>query len=117
MSLALIAALPFLGALTPALTQRFGRSIATVTIAVFTATALALILQHLPAIMAGQAVTTQIAWLPSLGLNANFRLDGLSLLFSLLILGIGLLIQAYACFYLDASEPYARFLTYLMLFQ
>ncbi len=117
MSLALIAALPFLGALTPALTQRSGRGLATLIAALFTATALALILQHLPAIMAGQTLTTQINWLPALGLNANFRLDGLALLFALLILGIGLLIQAYACFYLDASEPYARFLTYLMLFQ
>ena len=117
MSLALIAALPFLGALTPALTRRLGRGMATLMVALFTATALVLILQHLPAIIAGQTVTTQINWLPALGLNANFRLDGLALLFALLILGIGLLIQAYACFYLDASEPYARFLTYLMLFQ
>ena len=117
MSLALIAALPFLGALTPALTQRFGRSIATLTVALFTAAALARILNHLPAIIVGDTVTTQINWLPALGLNANFRLDGLALLFALLILGIGLLIQAYACFYLDKTEPYARFLTYLMLFQ
>ena len=117
MSLALIAALPFLGALTPALTHRFGRSIATATVALFTAAALLLILQHVPAIMAGQTITTQINWLPTLGLNANFRLDGLALLFALLILGIGLLIQIYARFYLDTSEPYARFLTYLMLFQ
>lgn len=53
MSLAVIAALPFLGALTPALTQRFGRGVATVTVALFTATALALILRHVPAILAG----------------------------------------------------------------
>ncbi|GLS85788.1 monovalent cation/H+ antiporter subunit A [Cypionkella aquatica] len=117
MSLALIASLPFVAALTPALTQRFGRKIATLIVAAFTASALALILQHLPAIMAGEVVTTQINWLPNLGLNANFRLDGLTLLFALLILGIGLLIQTYACFYLDKSEPYARFLIYLMLFQ
>ena len=117
MSLALIAALPFLGALTPAITQRFGRGIATLTVALFTAAALALILQQLPAILAGDTLTTRLDWLPSLGLNANFRLDGLGLLFALLILGIGLLIQAYACYYLDPSEPFARFLTYLMLFQ
>lgn len=117
MSLALIAALPFLGALTPAITQRFGRYTATLTVALFTAVALALILQHLPAVLAGQTLTSQIDWLPSLGLNVNFRLDGLSLLFALLILGIGLLIQAYGCFYLVPTEPYARFLSYLMLFQ
>lgn len=117
MSLALVAALPFLGALTPAIAIRFGRGTATLIAALFTAAALALILHHLPAILAGQTITTRINWLPRLGLNANFRLDGLALLFALLILGIGLLIQAYACFYLDATEPYARFLSYLMLFQ
>ena len=116
MSLALIAALPFLGALTPALTARFGRSFATAVAACFTATALGLILLHLPALLSGAVVQTQINWLPALGLNANFRLDGLALLFAILILGIGLLIQLYARFYLDQGDNYPRLLTYLMLF-
>jgi len=117
MSLALIAALPFLGALTPALTARFGRSFATAVAACFTAAALGLILWHLPALLSGTVVKTQITWLPALGLNANFRLDGLALLFAILILGIGLLIQLYARFYLDPADNYPRLLTYLMLFQ
>ena len=48
----------------------------------------------------GEVIQTRIDWLPALGLNANFMLDGLGLLFALLILGIGLLIILYARFYL-----------------
>tara|TARA_B100000678_G_scaffold149303_1_gene124572 strand:- start:3230 stop:5896 length:2667 start_codon:yes stop_codon:yes gene_type:complete len=53
---------------------------------------------------------------PQLGLDLAFRLDGLSLLFNVLILGIGLLIILYAHYYLDPSENYARFYAYLILF-
>jgi multicomponent K+:H+ antiporter subunit A len=62
-------------------------------------------------------VQTRIDWLPALGLNANFRLDGLGLLFAGLILGIGLLIIFYARFYLDRADPMGRFYSFLMLFQ
>ena len=60
---------------------------------------------------------TRIDWLPQLGLNANFRLDGLGLLFAGLILSIGLLIILYARFYLSARDNMGQFYTYLMLFQ
>ncbi|NWN83121.1 MAG: monovalent cation/H+ antiporter subunit A, partial [Halomonas sp.] len=53
---------------------------------------------------------------PSLGLELAFRLDGLSALFNLLILGIGLLILLYAHFYLSPEEPFGRFYAYLILF-
>jgi multicomponent K+:H+ antiporter subunit A len=117
MSLALIAALPFLGALFAALSIRAGRSVATLVAAAFTATALIAILMYLPQVLAGEVITARFDWLPQLGLNAEFRLDGLGVLFSILILGIGLLIQLYARFYLDAEDPYGRFIAFLMLFQ
>ena len=117
MSLALIAALPFIGALVAALASRFGRTAATLAASACTATALAAILAYLPQVLAGTVVTTRFDWLPQLGLNAEFRLDGLGVLFAILILGIGLLIQLYARFYLDSSDPYGRFITFLMLFQ
>jgi multicomponent K+:H+ antiporter subunit A len=72
---------------------------------------------HAPAVLRGEVVQTRIDWLPALGLNANFRLDGLGLLFAGLILGIGLLIIFYARFYLDRADPMGRFYSFLMLFQ
>ncbi|MGB8811882.1 MAG: monovalent cation/H+ antiporter subunit A [Paracoccaceae bacterium] len=117
MSLALIAALPFLGALLPGLMIRFGRNACAGVAGVVTALALLLVLRHAPAVVRGDLVQTRIEWLPSLGLNANFMLDGLGLLFALLILGIGLLIILYARFYLAAADPMGQFYTYLLLFQ
>lgn len=55
-------------------------------------------------------------WIPSLGINLNLKVDGLSLLFALLITGIGSLIYFYASYYLK-NHPYLnRFYGYLTLF-
>ena len=117
MTLALIAALPFLGALLPGLMIRSGRNACAAVTGSVTLLALVLLAMQAPAVLRGEVVTTRIEWLPSLGLNANFMLDGLGLLFAGLILGIGLLIILYARFYLSKSDPMGVFYTYLMLFQ
>jgi multicomponent K+:H+ antiporter subunit A len=117
MSLALIAALPFLGALLPGLLIRAGRNACATVTGLVTATALLGILLHAPAVMRGEVITTRIEWLPALGLNATFFLDGLGLLFAGLILGIGLLIILYARFYLSAKDPMGQFYAYLLMFQ
>jgi multicomponent K+:H+ antiporter subunit A len=117
MSLALIAALPFLGALLPGLMIRAGRDACAALTGFVTLLALILLGLNAPAVLSGEVVQTRIEWLPALGLNANFFLDGLGLLFAGLILGIGLLIIIYARFYLAKSDPMGQFYTYLMLFQ
>ena len=117
MSLALIAALPFLGALLPGLTIRMGRTACAVSTGAVTLVALLLLASLAPAVLRGEVVQTRIDWLPALGLNANFMLDGLGLLFAGLILGIGLLIILYARFYLATSDPMGQFYSYLLLFQ
>ena len=117
MSLAIIAALPFLGAVLPGLAIRWGRNACAVAAGLVTALCMALLAPMVPAVLAGGVVQAQIAWLPTLGLNAHFRLDGLGLLFAVLILGIGLLIILYARFYLDKADPMGRFYSYLLLFQ
>ncbi|MFV0293633.1 MAG: monovalent cation/H+ antiporter subunit A [Paracoccus sp. (in: a-proteobacteria)] len=117
MSPALIAALPFLGALLPGLLIRSGRNVAAMACATATFLALMGLGLHIPAILAGEVVTADYTWLPRIGLNASFRIDGLSLLFGILILGIGLLIILYARYYLSKDDPVGQFYTYLMLFQ
>jgi multicomponent Na+:H+ antiporter subunit A len=64
----------------------------------------------------GGARTWTHAWMPSLDLSLAFRLDGLSLLFSLLITGIGALIIVYAGGYVDDTRKKARLLAFLFLF-
>ena len=55
-------------------------------------------------------------WIPSLGVNLSFTLDGLSLLFTLLITGIGTLVFAYTSGYLKGHEYLDRFYGYLSIF-
>ncbi len=55
-------------------------------------------------------------WIPSLDINLNFYLDGLSLLFALLISGIGALVVLYSIYYLDNSERLGHFYVYLLMF-
>ncbi len=117
MSLILIAALPFLGALLPGLIIRSGRTACASVTAFVTALALLGLGLNAPAVLRGEVVQARIDWIPSLGLNATFFLDGLGLLFAGLILGIGLLVTLYARFYLHKSDPMGQFYTYLLLFQ
>ena len=117
MSPALIAILPFLGALLPGLMVRSGRSAAAIACGAVTALAALGLLLHIPAVLAGEVATARLSWMPQIGLNADFMLDGLGLLFGILILGIGLLIILYARFYLSERDPAGPFFTYLMLFQ
>ncbi|MBZ0124367.1 MAG: monovalent cation/H+ antiporter subunit A, partial [Roseovarius sp.] len=117
MSLFLIVALPFLGALLPGLMIRAGRNACGATTFFVTLTAFAGLMTHVPAVMAGQVATARMDWLPALGLNANFMLDGLGLFFAGLILGIGLLIVAYARYYLSREDDMGEFYAYLLLFQ
>lgn len=117
MALALIAALPFIGALLPGVMIRAGRNACAVAAGAFTLLALVLLASLAPAVLAGEVVQARLEWLPSLGLNVNFMLDGLGLLFAGLILGIGLLVIIYARFYLSAADPMGQFYTCLLLFQ
>ncbi len=84
----------------------------TITLAAFVG-----LLTNLPSVLAGEVVTARVLWLPQLGLNFNLMLDGLGFFFAMLILGIGLLIIAYARHYLSRNDNMGQFFTYLLLFQ
>ena len=92
------------------------RTLTALAAGAVTVAALSLLLSLAPQILAGQTLIAHTDWVPSLGLSIGWRLDGLALLFALLITGIGLLIVIYAHFYLAASDPAGKFYTLLMLF-
>jgi multicomponent K+:H+ antiporter subunit A len=98
------------------LAARFGRSAAAWTAAALTATALVLVWDLTPSVLAGETVIAAWSWFPQLGLSLAFRLDGLSLLFAGLILVIGLLVILYARYYLSEEDSMGRLLALLMLF-
>ncbi len=117
MSLFLIVALPFLGALLPGVMNSAGRAACAGVTFMVSLLAFIGLLTNLPAVWAGELVTARFDWIPILGLNVTLMLDGLGFFFAMLILGIGLLIIAYARFYLSRDDNMGEFFTYLLLFQ
>ncbi len=73
-------------------------------------------LTFIPQVSAGEVITQSYSWVPSFGVNLGFTLDGLSLLFSLMITGIGFLVFLYTSNYLKGHEYLDRFYGYLSMF-
>ncbi|WP_090735328.1 Na+/H+ antiporter subunit A [Paenibacillus sp. Mc5Re-14] len=68
-------------------------------------------------IQAGNDTISTISWMPSLGINITLHLDGLSLLFALLITGMGALVILYSIYYLNKrTEAIRHFYIYLLMF-
>jgi multicomponent K+:H+ antiporter subunit A len=117
MTLLTIILLPLLVGTTLALfASRFSRVASAWAVAAVTATSLGLLLSYSSRIFSGEKIITKYTWLPELGIDFAFRLDGLAYLFALLILCIGLLIILYAKYYLADTDPIGKFYAYLMLF-
>ncbi|WP_404399790.1 monovalent cation/H+ antiporter subunit A [Idiomarina seosinensis] len=116
MNLIFIVLAPLLGAILPLLIRRSSRNLKTlVTLAVPVACILAAA-PLIPQTLAADVPKAFVAWLPDIGLNFALRLDGLSLLFTGLILGIGVLIIGYAHYYLSSEDDESRFYACLLLF-
>lgn len=74
-------------------------------------------IRKLPAIKSGETIQETVQWIPSLNINFDLVIDGLSLLFTLLITGIGTLVVLYSIFYLSKEkEKLHNFYVYLLLF-
>ncbi len=71
---------------------------------------------QLPPLLQTDALRSVTPWVPGLNVNLSFRLDGLSMLFSLLITGIGAVIVIYAGSYLSDDPRLGRFYVSLMAF-
>lgn len=116
MTLLWILLLPMLGSLVPVLSAKTSRSTCALLTAIPPALALAILLSLTQTVFSGEVLRFGLDWVPLLGLEIVIRLDGLAYLFSLLILGIGLLIILYARYYLSVQDSMPRFYAYLMLF-
>jgi multicomponent K+:H+ antiporter subunit A len=92
--------------------RRVAAWLAGITALAVTAQVLALA----PTVFGGDIVRWSLPWLPALGVDFGFRIDGLAWLFALLVGGIGALVVLYAAWYLDPEDPAPRFFTFLLLF-
>lgn len=108
-------ALPFLAApLAPLLTRLWGAAAGRwLSLAFLPSLLLAGLAQQSAS---GEPARASLSWVPALALDLSFRGDGFSLLFALLVGGIGVLILFYAASYLGEGERHGRFFSYLLLF-
>lgn len=106
--------LPFAGGLLAACTRRRA-AVTWLTLGV-AAAGLLLTLGAWPAVVAGTVLRWTLPWLPGLGLDLVLRVDGFAWLFLVLVFGIGLLVAAYARYYMPAEDRLNRFCALLLAF-
>ncbi|QDU44713.1 Na(+)/H(+) antiporter subunit A [Symmachiella dynata] len=74
------------------------------------------LLKQWPLVMQQRDVSVSVNWVPALKLAISLRLDGLSLLFGLLVTGIGALVLVYAGGYLKGDNRLGRLWMFLLMF-
>jgi multicomponent K+:H+ antiporter subunit A len=116
MTLLLMILLPLAGTALPLLTERQGRNRCAIAAALAPLAVLGLLIHHLPSVLNGNILYFHLPWLPALGLDFSLRLDGLSMMFGLLISGIGLLVILYARYYLSESDSLGKLYAVLQVF-
>ncbi|NED95808.1 DUF4040 domain-containing protein [Phytoactinopolyspora alkaliphila] len=110
-----LAALATTAVIAPGLARRLGRNTGYPIAAVFLIVG-GLIASQASGVLAGGTVAVDWAWMPSIGVDFRLHLDGVSLLFASLVLGVGSLILAYCPRYLEDNERHGRFYALLTLF-
>ena len=71
------------------------------------------LIYFLPQVAAGAVFRIQLNWIPSLGITLSLVIDGLSLLFGLIICCVGFFVSVYAADYLPDSADRGSFFVYL----
>ncbi|ANU16758.1 Na+/H+ antiporter subunit A [Planococcus maritimus] len=118
MSLVFLIFIPILAALfIPLLFKRLGQIHTGWFVLLVPAALFSYYATRLPSVMEGGTYVSEFSWIPSLDIAFVAYLDGLSLLFTLLITGIGALVVLYSIFYLDKHrEQLHNFYVYLLIF-
>ncbi len=115
MLLAAVAAIFVAAAITPLAHLRWPRATAAGT--VLAALALAVVFTaNVPAIASGQVTREAQPWAPALGVELAFKLDGLALVFALIITWVGALVLLYTIGSMHGPARRGRMLALLQLF-
>lgn len=111
-----LACLPYLASVALPLVGRGRRRRTTRVMTGTAAVCLVLVALLYPHIGDGEVLRQVVPWMPDLGLDLIFRVDGLSWLFLVLVCGIGLLVGIYAAYYMPPEYPLMRFYALLLAF-
>ncbi len=115
MRLALISIAPFfLAVLVPTVRERLPRLPLAWIVSALTGFLFVYLASFLPTVTEMGVIQASLPWVPGLGLTVSLYLDGLSLLFALIIVGIGAVVVLYAGYYFEETSELTRF--YILLF-
>lgn len=73
-------------------------------------------LRHIAGVADGDVLRETHAWVPALDIHLAFYMDGLSILFAIIISGVGIFIVLYSGDYLKGHRQLGRFYAYLLAF-
>lgn len=117
MELALTVLMPFVFAgLAPLLAQRFSSRVVGSVMAVVMSALFVLLIGQASAVQSVGAVQFSAIWVADLSLTFSFRLDGISLIFALIVTGVGALVMLYAGYYFEDARNCGRFLMLMLGF-
>jgi multicomponent Na+:H+ antiporter subunit A len=106
----------FIGAFVAPLLHRASKRWGGLLISLIPLGLVAFLVAQIPGVASGKVMESSFAWVSDLGISLSFRLDGLGLLFALLITGIGALVVIYASGYMAGHEYEGRFYLFLLAF-
>ncbi|TPH19215.1 monovalent cation/H+ antiporter subunit A [Litorilituus lipolyticus] len=116
MTLLWIPLLSLLGSIISSMSGKLTRNQSTRLTLLMPIIALIMTISLAPTVFSGEVLRETFTWIPLLGIDIAFRLDGLALLFVFMILVIGILVIFYARFYVSSKDSLPKLFTYLMLF-
>lgn len=116
MSLLLIVALPFIGSVLAAVLPTRSRTLLAGLSGLVAAVVAVALLSVFPMVRDGGVIRETVRWVPSIGLDLAFRLDGFAWMFAVMICVIGMLICLYSRYYMSPEDPAARFYSMLLAF-
>jgi multicomponent K+:H+ antiporter subunit A len=108
--------LPFAGSVLTALLPTRARTALASCAGVVSALAAVVVISLFPRVRDGGVIRETIPWVPSLGLDLVFRVDGFAWMFAVLVTVIGALVSLYARYYMSPEDPVARFYAYFLAF-
>ncbi|MFC5459830.1 monovalent cation/H+ antiporter subunit A [Massilia niabensis] len=114
--LTLLVLLPFIGALIAACLPNSSRDRPAAVAGAVTLAALVLAIHAFGRVGEGEVLYQRYEWLPGFGLDLVLRMDGLAWVFTVMVLGIGLLVLLYARYYMSRRDPVPRFFSYMLAF-
>lgn len=106
----------FIGALVAPLICRLFKKYSPWLLCLFPLVSFIGLLSLAPQVFTGKRLIEKYEWVNALGFNFQFDLDGLSLLFVLLITGMGTLIIIYAGSYLSKDKNLPSFYSFIFIF-